>query len=338
MLVQLAARYMHDLDATMRQIIDSLAYLPADFTLMLRYTMGWVDEHGSMYNQPTGKRIRPLLLLLCAEAAGGSWRDALPAAAAVEFLHNFSLIHDDIEDDSLTRHGRPTVWNIWGTANAINAGDALFTVAFHALQTLNQTGIAPDCLLTTWGIFNRTAIELTRGQHLDMRFEHQSTVSVEDYLSMITGKSAALVAACAHIGALIGGNNTSVADNLASFGLNLGIAFQIRDDILGIWGDPGVTGKSAATDILSRKKSLPVLHALSQNADLSHIYAREHLGEADVSEALKILEQTNAQSYTEMYERQYYEQALTALKQSALQGEAGLWLADLAESLFQRTH
>ena len=202
MIDTIAHRYLPAIDAEMRRVVAAAPAAP-DFDVLLKYPLGWVDEDNQPYAQPTGKRIRPLLLLLCTEAAGGDWHDALPAAAAVELLHNFTLLHDDIQDNSPMRHGRPTVWKIWGRANAINAGDALFTLAYCALQRLGSDHAA-GVLLRVWGVFNQTMLELTRGQHLDMRFETQPHVSVDDYLSMVRGKTAALLAACAQIGALVG--------------------------------------------------------------------------------------------------------------------------------------
>jgi geranylgeranyl diphosphate synthase type I len=263
MFASLMQDYFVELDATW-QAVGGRCWNPVWRYAALR--MGWVSAHDEPYLHPTGKRMRPLLLLLCTEAPGGNWRLALPAAAAVELLHNFSLIHDDIQDSSPIRHGRPTVWKVWGIANAINAGDALFGLSYITLQKLYEQGIDPVVVLKTWRVFNDTVLELTRGQHLDMRFETQRDVSVDDYISMIRGKSAALVAACAQMGAWIATGDEDVARHYASFGLNMGIAFQIRDDILGIWGDPSVTGKSTATDIVALK-SLPVLYGLSQSAD-----------------------------------------------------------------------
>jgi geranylgeranyl diphosphate synthase type I len=330
----LARRYLPALDSTLRQLVASVSLADAeDFGVMLRYPLGWVDEHGQPYQQQTGKRIRPLLLMLSTEAAGGDWQTALPAAAAVELLHNFSLIHDDIQDDSPTRHSRPTVWKVWGIANAINAGDALFALANSALQQLE---VIPSIALEAWAIFNRTTLELTRGQHLDMRFEKQETVTVDAYLSMIRGKSAALVSACAQIGALIGSSGSVTAAHFAEFGRNLGIAFQIRDDILGIWGDPAVTGKSAATDILSRKKSLPVLYGLSQSEALLDVYRSEPFGEAQVSEAVRLLDGVDAHGYALERETDFYRRAMQALELANAQGEAAQGLAALSESLFQR--
>ncbi len=318
----------------MRQIVASVPLPDADdFGTLLRYPLGWIGADGQPYKGTTGKRIRPLLLLLSTEAAGGDWQAALPAAAAVEMLHNFSLIHDDIEDDSPTRHGRATVWQVWGRANAINAGDALFALAYSALQRLS---VAPEIALKIWAIFNRTNLDLTRGQHLDMRFEHQETVTVDEYLSMIAGKSAALLSACAEIGALIGCGDESTAAHFADFGRNLGIAFQIRDDILGIWGDTDVTGKSAATDILSRKKSLPILYGLTQSSALQQVYRREPFGAAEVDEAVHLLDSVNAEHYALTREAAYYRAALQSLEMATAPGDAAQALADLAASLFQR--
>ncbi len=293
----LTEHFLTALDATMRQIVAAVPLDDApDFSTMLRYPLGWVDENNHPYSQASGKQIRPLLLLLCAQAVGGNWQLALPAAASVEFLHNFSLIHDDIEDDSPTRRGRLTVWKIWGRASAINAGDALFALSYSALQ---QLGTSPEITLKVWQIFNRTVLELTRGQHLDMRFEHVEVVTVDEYLSMIRGKSAALVSASAEIGALIGCGDPTLSGHFAEYGRSLGVAFQIRDDILGIWGDPERTGKSAATDILSRKKTLPVLYGLSKSERLVEIYHRDPFGDEQVAEAVALLNDAHALEYAQ---------------------------------------
>lgn len=338
MLANFSARYLAELDSYMQQVVRSAANLPDDFSVMLRYAMGWVDAKNQPYTQPTGKRIRPILLLLCVESAGGDWRKGLPAAAAVELLHNFTLIHDDIQDDSPIRHNRPTVWVEWGRANAINAGDALFTLAYCALQALSQEDIAPQMILKIWGIFNHTMLELTRGQHLDMRFEREEQVTTAEYISMLRGKTAALVAACAQIGALIGCADERRAASYTEFGMNLGIAFQIRDDLLGIWGDPSVTGKSAATDILSRKKSLPVLYGLEHSAALQSVYQRNPFTEQDVNEAVSLLNSLNAREYTLRSETEYYTRAMNALQAAHPQGEAAVWLNQLVNALFQRDH
>jgi geranylgeranyl diphosphate synthase type I len=330
----LAQRYFADIDSEMRQVV-ALTPTAGGFDTLIQYPLGWVDEAGKPYDNPTGKRIRPLVLLLCTEAAGGKWRDALPAAAAVELLHNFTLLHDDIQDNSPIRHGRPTVWKVWGSANAINAGDALFTLSYCALNRLEDTTPAKT-LLRIWRVFNETMLDLTRGQHLDMRFETQKAVTTDEYISMIRGKTAALLAACAQIGALVGSRNEEKAQHFADFGLNLGIAFQIHDDILGIWGDPKVTGKSAATDILAKKKSLPVLFGLERSPALNEVYSRPRFKRADVNEAIALLDSVGTRDYTTQLENDYYRRALESLDAAQPQGEAGEQLRALAAWLFQR--
>ncbi len=336
MLKTLAQRYFADLETQMRAVV-ALAPAAPEFDVLLKYPLGWVDQGGHPYDHPTGKRIRPLVLLLCCEAAGGNWRDALPAAAAVELLHNFTLLHDDIQDDSPLRHGRPTVWKIWGRANAINAGDALFTLSYCALHQLEQT-TPTATVLAIWRVFNQTMLDLTRGQHLDMRFEHQPSVTVDEYISMIGGKTAALLAACAQIGALVGSDDAARSQHFADFGMNLGIAFQIHDDILGIWGDPKVTGKSAATDILAKKKSLPVLYGLERNQALNEVYRRPRFRKIDVELAITLLEESGAREYAVQLENDYYHRALQSLESAQLQGEPGHQLRSLAAWLFQRAY
>lgn len=335
---QLMQRYAPALDRTMREVVDQLDPAAPEFRVMARYPLGWADERDQPYAGQAGKRVRPLFLLLCNEAAGGDWRQALPAAAAVELLHNFSLVHDDIQDASPLRHGRPTVWQVWGVARAINAGDALFSLAFSALEQLSRQDTAPETVIQVWRVFNHTNLELTRGQHLDMLYETLDHVTVDDYLTMILGKSAALLAACAQMGALIATGDTPLAATYRDFALNLGLAFQIRDDILGIWGDPTITGKSAATDISSRKKSLPVLYGLARSPQLARIYSQDTLTAADTAEAVSLLDQEDARAYALGLETEYYNQAVAALEKARPQGEAARWLVQFVEALFQRSY
>jgi geranylgeranyl diphosphate synthase, type I len=331
----LAVLYLKEIDYTMREIVKT--YLPDEdgFGVMLRYALGWTNENDQPYTIPTGKRLRPLFLLLTANATTDNWQKALPAAAAVELLHNFSLIHDDIQDNSFTRHSRPTVWKQWGQANAINAGDAMFTLAYSALASLS---VKPEILVKIWQIFNATNLELTRGQHLDMRFETQSNVTVEEYISMIKGKSASLIATSAHFGALIGSENPELAQHYADFGLSLGIAFQIHDDILGIWGDPQVTGKSAATDIISRKKSYPILFGLKQLESLQNLYAQPHTDNKQLQDILNILDEVNAQEATRQAEQHYYRLAMQSLDKAQPSSEAMQYLKVFVDFLFARDH
>jgi geranylgeranyl diphosphate synthase type I len=308
-----ANTYFVALDKALREAVNQHLTDEEGFGVMVRYALGWETADGQPYNIPTGKRLRPLVMLLCANALTSDWQKALPAAVAVELLHNFSLIHDDIQDDSPVRHGRPTVWKVWGIANAINAGDALFTLSYAALSDLTSH-IEASLLVQVWRTFNATNVELTRGQHLDMRFERQTSVTVDEYISMIKGKSAALISTSAYFGALLACEDQERAKHFADFGLNLGIAFQIHDDILGIWGESSVTGKSTATDIISRKKSLPVLHGLHHSSTLRDLYAKPTFEDADLPLILEELNRTGSQEYTRQQEEHYYNIALESLE------------------------
>lgn len=323
-------------DVEMRRVLEDIPVDESGFGVMLRYPLGWVTADGQAYAVPTGKRIRPLLLMMCAQAAGPDWEKALPAAAAVELLHNFSLIHDDIEDNSPLRHGRETVWKLWGTANAINAGDAMFTLAFRAVQRLAHYGVDPQLSLRAAELFSRAALDLTRGQHLDMGFEYRSTVSVGQYIEMIGGKTAALLGLCAELGALIASGDSGRAAHFSQFGFALGLAFQIHDDILGIWGDEAQTGKSAASDILSRKKSLPVLYGLEHSPDLREIYTLPLDVPIDVVEVIRLLNAVGAQQHARKLEQEYSAKSAAALVRANPDAAAAETLRNLIANLFDR--
>ncbi|RMF47839.1 MAG: polyprenyl synthetase family protein, partial [Anaerolineae bacterium] len=231
---------------------------------MMAYHLGWEGE-GAGPNA-SGKRVRPILVLLTASAAGGDWHVALPAAAAVELLHNFSLIHDDIEDDSPLRRGRPTVWKLWGIPQAINTGDTMFTLANLAVLEL---ALPPERTLQAARIFQRTCLRLTQGQFLDISYEDERSLPLEAYWPMVGGKTAALLAACTELGALCAEASPEAQEAYREFGEKLGLAFQALDDELGIWGDEALMGKSAASDLLEGKKSLPVLYGLAQEGEFA---------------------------------------------------------------------
>src|SRR5512138_2660012 len=256
------------------------------FHEMLTYHMGWTGEGAGP--EATGKRIRPLLLLLCTAACGGDWENALPAAAAVELVHNFSLVHDDIQDNSDRRRGRPTAWVKWGAPMAINVGDALFVISNQAIIDLKKNYPA-EVVVQAAEILHNTCLDLTRGQFLDMSYEERTDLGVDDYWPMVAGKTAALLSACCHIGALLGGGDDSTQEAYRSFGHYLGLAFQVQDDILGIWGDEALTGKSAASDLIEGKKSLPVLAGLSANGRFAERWKQGPIRAAEVEELARIL-------------------------------------------------
>jgi geranylgeranyl diphosphate synthase type I len=275
--------------------------------------------------------------MACA-AVGGYPATALPAAAAVEILHNFSLIHDDIEDGDRTRRHRPTLWTLWGVPQAINAGDGMFALAFAALLGSQGRGVANAAVLAALTRFTDCCAALTEGQHLDMHFETRQVVTVAEYLRMIEGKTASLVATSLAMGALMGGADVTIGDALYRFGYHLGLAFQIRDDILGIWGDPAVTGKAAGNDILRRKKSLPLLYALEEARVGPTLVARmsQPMEERDLPELLGLLAAANAQSFAEEQVEKHHQQGLAALEEALGSSALSSPLGGLADQLLRR--
>lgn len=335
-LEDLTSHYMPSIDAEMRAVVQDAEGHRADLFDMLRYHLGWIDARFERCDLGSGKRVRPVLSLMACESCGGSWQQALPAAAAIELLHNFTLIHDDIEDKDETRRGRPTLWSVWGEAQGINAGDTLFAVSQLAILRLQGQGIPASTVIEAACLFNKTCVDLTGGQHLDIEFENRNDVTVEDYLTMIEGKTAALVSCACELGALIAGAPTSQRERLGVFGRHSGLAFQMLDDVLGIWGDSLVTGKPVGNDIARRKKTLPLLHGLERSAELCTIMSQDTLSEADVRYARSLLQKIGSREYAEQLAREHHEAALTALERANLRQPAGESLRKLAQALLNR--
>ena len=335
-------RYLPALEEQMRQVVAPSGPNAQALYGMLHYHLGWVDAQFQPTNANSGKRLRPIFLCLCCEAQGGDWHQALPGAVAVELLHNFSLIHDDIEDQDETRRGRPTLWAIWGMAQAINAGDTLFTLSYQALSNLATTDLPPALMQQGFKRFNQTTLRLTEGQYLDLSFESRDQVDEETYLTMVAGKTAALIALCCELGGLIAGAKPEQVEALRSFGHNLGMAFQMQDDLLGLWGEPTQTGKPVGSDLIRRKKTLPILHGLTHNPRLQTLLAKPDLTEADIQEALAMLENVpptgnmGSRAYTLERAKAYHDTALAALAKAQGQGEAQATLHTLAKKLLSR--
>lgn len=303
------------------------------FYEMLTYHMGWSGEGAGP--EATGKRIRPLMALLVTASCSADWTPALPAAAAVELVHNFSLVHDDIQDHSEKRRGRPAVWTKWGAPMAINVGDALFVLSNQAIIDL-QPHYSAETVLQVAKTMHETCLDLTRGQFLDMAYQDRNDLRVEDYWPMIAGKTAALLTACCHIGAILAGADSTLQDAYRSYGYALGLAFQIQDDILGIWGNEVLTGKSTASDLLEGKKSLPVLYGLNAKGKFAQRWQQGPISPAEVPGLAEVLASEGAYEYTHALSRQMIAMALTHLREADPQGEAGLALMELTNKLVQR--
>jgi geranylgeranyl diphosphate synthase type I len=304
------------------------------FYEMLTYHMGWTGEGAGP--EATGKRIRPLLLLLSSAACGAEWMSALPAAAAVELVHNFSLVHDDIQDNSDKRRGRPTTWVNWGMPMAINVGDALFVMSNQAIIDLKESYLA-DIVVRAAEILHNTCLELTRGQFLDMSYEERNDLAVEDYWPMVAGKTAALLSACCHIGALLGGGDDIKQEAYRAFGHYLGLAFQVQDDILGIWGDEALTGKSAASDLIEGKNSLPVLAGLGANGRFAARWRQGSIHADEVRELARLLASEGGYETATDAAQQMTDLALMSLREADPQGQAGDALFALTDKLLKRS-
>ncbi len=279
---------------------------------MLVYHMGWSGDSGNK----KGKRIRPLLVCLVTHLSGGNWRNALPAAASIELIHNFSLIHDDIQDKSTTRHGRDTLWVKHGVAQAINAGDALLSLALGEIWKLPDSYSAKTISFCS-RVLTDTCLKLTEGQYLDIDFENRNSVTVEEYLEMVKGKTTALISTCTQIGAMLGTDDQGKIENFRLYGENLGLAFQIIDDYLGIWGDDALTGKSASNDLVSGKMSYPVVMALQTNGQFRNRWATGNIQLEELPDIHKLFAESDIASLTNNKADEFTNNALGYLEAAA---------------------
>jgi geranylgeranyl diphosphate synthase type I len=300
---------------------------------MLAYHMGWEGEGAGP--EARGKRIRPLLVLLTCAAAGGEWKNALPGAAAVELVHNFSLIHDDIQDNSPLRRGRETVWKRWGIAQAINTGDAMLTIAHLSLLRLGETS-PPEITNQAAHTLQIACLQLTKGQHLDLAFEARKQLTMEAYWQMVGGKTAALLGACTELGAIAANCSATRRKSFRDFGYHIGLAFQAQDDILGIWGDAALTGKSNESDLLAGKKSLPVIYGLHQDGQFKSRWTSGPISPNETESLAEQLENEGARQFTQDAAARMTDQAIEALRRAEPKGGASDALRDLANRLLRR--
>ncbi|HVM23961.1 MAG TPA: polyprenyl synthetase family protein [Candidatus Limnocylindrales bacterium] len=320
-------RLLADIEAEMSSVLSERDGHARPLYEMLAYHLGLDGDAG-----PRGKRMRPLLGLLAYQSLTGDYRPALPGAAAVELGHNFSLVHDDIEDADTERRHRPTLWAIWGVPLAINAGDALFALSRLALYRL-LGDFSERRVLALMRVYDETCLALCEGQYLDISFERRSDVSVDAYLEMIGKKTAALVGASVQAGAILATDDADVIEAYRRFGYDLGMAFQMADDVKGTFWGSSESGKPEAGDVRKRKKTLPVVWALEngsaeQRDRLTRLYAdgiratdgRGPTPQADapmsdeaVSEVLEILERSGAREHALAEARRYRDLALADL-------------------------
>ncbi len=304
-----------------------------------RYHLGWADRQGRFLDAPQdpGKAVRPALCLFACQALGGSWEHAMPAALALELVHNFSLIHDDIQDGDEMRRHKPTVWCVWGQPKALAIGNAMHAAAYQAAHALTERGVPEAKALRCSQLLVESSLAMIKGQVQDLQFEDSLHIGIDAYLAMIRLKTGALITCAVRMGALLATDDDSHVNAFARYGNSLGRMFQIRDDVLGIWGDEKTTGKagrSSDNDVRRKKKSFPIVLAL-QNADppdrrrLESIYRKPTLDQQDVDDVLGILEAVGAQETAQYMINNEAAQAMEALSPLPLSD----WAREEAQSL-----
>ncbi|PXY30064.1 dimethylallyltranstransferase [Prauserella sp. PE36] len=312
---------------------DAVGELRPPMRRIVSYHLGWTDEHGQARNGGGGKALRPALALLAAQAVRAGPEAALPGAVAVELVHNFSLLHDDVMDGDLERRHRPTVWRLFGTPAAILAGDALLTLAVDVLERAADP-TATRCLTAS-------VQDLIAGQSQDVGFETRMDVGLDECLEMAAGKTAALMRCAAEVGALLGRASPVASGLLAEFGRCLGMAFQLVDDLLGIWGSPDVTGKPVLADLRVRKKSVPVVAALDSGtgpgAALRELYGRpDPPTEEELRTMAELIERSGALAWTRDRAQRYVVEARSCLDRLAPPEPIHAALSDLTRFVVER--
>lgn len=278
-----------------------------------------------------GKRIRPLLTLAAAQAFCGAADRAVNQALAVEMFHNFTLIHDDVMDRSALRRGRPTVFKRWGSVQAILSGDALLTMA-----TARVTDHAGEKAAEALDLFNRTALEVYEGQQLDMEYEVRSRVRVSDYLTMIRLKTSVLLGCAAAMGALMGGATSDARQAMYDYGVNLGLAFQLRDDWLDTFGDPAVFGKAIGGDIVNGKKTWLHLRARAEAPKQLEAALARKSRPARIRAVTELYRSLGLSEECDALIAFYMERAVQALSRAGLEQQYHDWFAALARRLCTR--
>ena len=308
---------------------------------VLRYNMGWVDADANPIATRTGKALRPTLCLLICEAVGGDPALAIPGAVSVEFIHNFSLIHDDIQDRDETRHNRKTLWAVWGDPKALVAGNVLRVVADECLHQLLDSGLDYDRALAAGTLLTEAYLEMIEGQYLDLQFEGRHDISMSDYLNMISRKTGALIRCSLNLGAVVGAQEQGVGDAFKESGRAMGYVFQIIDDVLGVWGNEETTGKPVGADIRRKKNSYPVVYTMGTANDkdqkmLNKIYEKDELDDSDVDSVLAVMDRLDVKNQAQQEAEKYANVALECLAPVALSREARQELEDLAHFLLVR--
>lgn len=285
-----------------------------------------------------GKRLRPVLVLMTAEIFKGDFKKALDAAVAIEVFHNFSLVHDDIMDDAPVRRGQTTVHEKWDINTGILSGDAMLIMAYQLFENYG-----PNVFRDLAKLFSKTALEVCEGQQYDVDFETRDDVMLPEYLKMIEYKTAVLVAAALKMGAIVAGASDTAQEQMYNFGLNLGIAFQLQDDYLDVFGDPETFGKQVGGDIIENKKTYLYLKALNSGSEmmtkeLEHLYSiQPKEADAKIKAVRSIFEKTEADKATKVAISDYTAKAFEVLDEMEIELENKDLLKQFGKNLMNRT-
>lgn len=288
---------------------------------LLRYHLGWTDERGQPQDNALSPHLSSMLALVTCEAFSGDYTPALPVAAAVELMYNFTLVHGEVQAGRIDSQERPSIWWVWGPAQAINAGDGLHAMSRAAVMRLSQHGVPPERVLQAVESLDRACLSMCEGQYMDLTFQDQLMVTSTDYYGMIQRKTGSLTSCSARLGALVTGADHSECDRFGEAGSLLGMAWQISQDINDLWGQhgDGVT----PSNILNKKKSLPIIYTLetvstSVKRELGNIYMKRVLEPEDASHIVGILAEAGAREYAEGKASELVEQSVQALESTGL--------------------
>ena len=306
---------------------------------MLSYQLGWVDEQGMPSSASSGERLYPFLCLLTCESLMGEYRPALPAATAVELVHNYALIHDGVQSGSPNQGHRSSVWWLWGPGQAINAGDGMHGMARMALMRLQDRGLSVSRVLNCMRLLDQSGLTMCEGQHLDLAFQEKLDVGVGSYVTMAAGKSGALIACSMGLGALAATEDNGVVDAFKEWGQNFGIARQARDDLREL--QQSAQADSLAVNLLNKKKLLPIVYALETGdlrtkRELGTIYFKRVLEPADVQQITNILNATSAIEFAEGMVGDYCKRAMRSIENVKLSEWGREQLESLCESIVAR--
>ena len=335
------ARYAEYQQAVEQELRDVFDGRDGFLYNLLRYHLGWVDQHGQPQGGGPLLHFQGAVALVCCEGLNADFRQALPVAAGVELVHNFTLVHGEVQIGRAESVDRPGIWWVWGPAQAINAGDGLHALGRTTIMRLSQRGTSPERVLRAVRSLDQACLLLCEGQYMDLEFQDQMMVTESAYMNMINRKAGGLTGCAAESGALAAGADDAQCAALHELGVKLGAAWQIARDIGGLWGERG--DGITASNIIAKKKSLPIIHALEHGnlaakRELGTFYMKRVMEPEDASRLVAILDETGARDAAEDRARHLAEDGLSAAAAVAVPPDGMNLLRELAEWALQGGH